>query len=73
MDKMKTTYGRTILFHVEALYDYKATIEEEFDFSEGDTIAVTDTPDDGWWSGELLNHPRRQGGNIFPKNFVRLI
>ncbi|KAG6918889.1 hypothetical protein DXG01_010953 [Tephrocybe rancida] len=39
-----------VLFYVKALYDYTATIEEEFDFQTGDVIAVTATPDDGWWS-----------------------
>jgi hypothetical protein len=58
---------------VEALYDYTATIEEEFDFQAGDIIAVTATPDDGWWSGELLDEERRkEGRHVFPSNFVRL-
>ena len=58
---------------VKALYDYSATIEEEFDFQAGDIIAVTATPDDGWWSGELLDENRRQKGrNVFPSNFVCL-
>ena len=38
-----------------ALYDYQAVIDEEFDFQTGDVIAVTATPEDGWWSGELLD------------------
>ena len=58
---------------VKALYDYTATIEEEFDFQAGDIIAVTATPEDGWWSGELLDEARRQKGrNVFPSNFVCL-
>jgi hypothetical protein len=58
---------------VKALYDYTATIEEEFDFQAGDVIAVTATPDDGWWSGELLDEARRvEGRNVFPSNFVCL-
>ncbi|KAF8806630.1 hypothetical protein BYT27DRAFT_7101863 [Phlegmacium glaucopus] len=65
--------GNRILFYVKALYDYSATIEEEFDFQAGDIIAVTATPDDGWWSGELLDENRRQKGrNVFPSNFVCL-
>ena len=60
-------------FTVKALYDYSATIEEEFDFQAGDVIAVTATPDDGWWSGELLDEARRvEGKNVFPSNFVCL-
>ena len=58
---------------VKAMYDYQATIEEEFDFQAGDIIAVTATPEDGWWSGELLDEDRRQRGrHVFPSNFVCL-
>ena len=58
---------------VKAMYNYRATIDEEFDFQEGDIIAVTATPEDGWWSGELLDETRRQPGrHIFPSNFVCL-
>ncbi|KAJ7188987.1 SH3 domain-containing protein [Mycena filopes] len=65
--------GGRILFYVKALYDYTATIGEEFDFQAGDVIAVTATPDDGWWSGELLDENRREEGrHVFPSNFVTL-
>ncbi|KAF7325467.1 SH3-domain-containing protein [Mycena kentingensis (nom. inval.)] len=58
---------------LQALYDYTATIDEEFDFQAGDIIGVTATPDDGWWSGELLDDDRRKDGKyIFPSNFVTL-
>ena len=57
---------------VRALYDYTATIPEEFDFRENDIIAVTSTREDGWWSGELLDEKRRVPGRIFPGNFVCL-
>ncbi|KAF8633321.1 hypothetical protein AX17_004494 [Amanita inopinata Kibby_2008] len=68
-----TDAGNKILFLVKALYDYKATIDEEFDFQVGDIIAVTQTPDDGWWSGELLDEARREPGrHIFPSNYVCL-
>ncbi|KAF8627640.1 hypothetical protein AX15_004334 [Amanita polypyramis BW_CC] len=68
-----TEEGTPILFYVKALYDYTATIEEEFDFQAGDIIAVTATPDDGWWSGVLLDEVRRQRGrHVFPSNFVCL-
>jgi len=61
------------LFYVKALYEYQATIDEEFDFQAGDIIAVTATPEDGWWSGELLDESRRMPGKtIFPSNFVSL-
>lgn len=58
---------------VRAMYDYTATIPEEFDFQANDIIAVTATPEDGWWSGELLDDRRRvPGRHIFPSNFVQL-
>jgi len=56
---------------VRALYDYPAAIDEEFDFEAGDIIAVTDNPEDGLWSGELLDEVRRQAGrHMFPSSFV---
>ncbi|KAF8627658.1 hypothetical protein AX15_004350 [Amanita polypyramis BW_CC] len=68
-----TEAGNRILFLVKALYDYRATIDDEFDFQAGDIIAVTETPDDGWWSGELLDEARREPGrHIFPSNYVCL-
>ncbi|THH29544.1 hypothetical protein EUX98_g4650 [Antrodiella citrinella] len=68
-----TEDGRGVLFYVKAMYDYQAVIDEEFDFQQGDIIAVTDTPEDGWWSGELLDEARRQPGrHVFPSNFVCL-
>ncbi|KAJ7737581.1 kinase-like domain-containing protein [Mycena metata] len=67
----KMASGSMILFYVKALYNYEATMNEEFNFQEGDIIAVTATPDDGWWSGELMDENRRVSGkHIFPSNFV---
>ncbi|KAI9060467.1 hypothetical protein FKP32DRAFT_1678801 [Trametes sanguinea] len=43
-----TDDGRGVLFYVKAMYNYLSTIDEEFDFQEGDIIAVTATPEDGW-------------------------
>jgi len=54
---------------VKALYDYTAQSAAEFDFQAGDIIAVTNTPEDGWWSGELLDEARRSPGRTdFPSN-----
>jgi hypothetical protein len=67
------TFSNLFPIAVKALYDYSATIDEEFDFQSGDIIAVTATPEDGWWSGELLDEARRQPGrHVFPSNFVCL-
>lgn len=69
-----TEDGMGILFYVKALYDYHASTDQEFDFQAGDIIAVTETPEDGWWSGELLDEARRQRGRtVFPSNFVCLL
>jgi hypothetical protein len=57
---------------VQALYDYAATIDEEFSFQAGDIIAVFQTDPDGWWQGELLDEDRKQiGGNTFPSCVAR--
>ncbi|TIA70627.1 hypothetical protein E3P92_02586 [Wallemia ichthyophaga] len=62
-----------ILFHVKALYDYAAQTTEEFDFKAGDVIAVTKTPEDGWWTGQLTDEARcLPGKTLFPSNFVSL-
>ncbi|KAJ9108822.1 hypothetical protein QFC21_000142 [Naganishia friedmannii] len=67
-----STTGQPVLFF-KALYDYQAQSDSEFDFQEGDIIAVTATPPDGWWSGELLDEARRIAGRTdFPSNFVTL-
>ncbi|OBZ69920.1 Cell division control protein 15 [Grifola frondosa] len=55
-----TDDGRGVLFYVKALYNYQATIEEEFDFQEGDIIAVTATPRTG---GGAANCSTRRGGS----------
>ncbi|CAK5266131.1 unnamed protein product [Mycena citricolor] len=69
--RQRTSDGKWIQFYVRALFDYRATIEEEFDFQEGDIIAVTETPEDGWWHGELLDDARRvPGKSVFPSNFT---
>ncbi|WRT66899.1 uncharacterized protein IL334_003864 [Kwoniella shivajii] len=64
-----STTGLPVLFYVKALYDYSALSSAEFDFQAGDIIAVTSTPEDGWWSGELLDEARRIPGRTdFPSN-----
>lgn len=66
--------GKPILFYVKAMYDYSASSEEEFSFTTGDIIAVTQTDSDGWWQGELLDEARRRrGANTFPSNFTTLL
>ncbi|KAJ7062741.1 SH3 domain-containing protein [Mycena amicta] len=62
-----------ILFYVQALYEYKAAAPDGFNLEPGDVIAVTATPPDGWWFGELLDERRRiPGRNVFPSNYVTL-
>jgi hypothetical protein len=71
MQSSRQMHGEAVLTctDVKALYDYQATSAAEFDFQAGDIIAVTSTPDDGWWSGELLDEARRSPGRTdFPSN-----
>ncbi|KAH8834524.1 hypothetical protein DL96DRAFT_1432678, partial [Flagelloscypha sp. PMI_526] len=68
-----TSDGRLVLFEVTALYDFPASAEDEMDLAEGDIVAVTSTPPNGWWSGEHLVPTKRVvGRSIFPSNFVQL-
>jgi hypothetical protein len=63
-------------FAVKALYDYTATIPEEFDFKAGDMIAVTRVSKSGWWIGEppnLAEDPEKSGKRIFPSNYVTIL
>ncbi|KNZ58240.1 hypothetical protein VP01_196g9 [Puccinia sorghi] len=75
-----TESGQPILFYVRALYDYTATMAEEFSFQANDIIAITHTDPDGWWQGELMDEGRRlrnrangHPGNVLPSNFVDLL
>ncbi|OAV92284.1 hypothetical protein PTTG_03944 [Puccinia triticina 1-1 BBBD Race 1] len=72
-----TDSGQPILFYVRALYDYAATMPEEFSFQANDVIAITQTDPDGWWQGELVDEFKRNlnarnghRGNVLPSNFV---
>jgi hypothetical protein len=68
-DQLRTASDQPVLFYVRAMYDYTARGESEFDFQVDDIIAVTATPDDGWWTGELLDEARRVPGRTeFPSN-----
>jgi hypothetical protein len=59
---------------VKALYDYNAVTDKEFDFKQGDIIAVIASPTDGWWSGELVDEWKRQRGrHVFPSNFTGVL
>lgn len=73
--KQYTETGLPILFCVKAVYKYDAQTPEEFSFQKDDIICVTETDEDGWWKGELLDPERakRSGGNVFPSNFVNLL
>jgi len=66
---LRSVWVSQLIADVKALYDYQAQSAAEFDFQAGDIIAVTNTPEDGWWSGELLDEARRQAGRTdFPSN-----
>ena len=54
---------------VKVLYDYAAIIEEKFDFQAEDIIAVTSTPEDGWWTGNFLMKCGTTGAECAPEQF----
>ncbi|KAJ1983264.1 formin-binding protein [Dimargaris verticillata] len=60
--------NRPVLFYVRALYDYEAEAPEEITISEGCVIAVLATHIDGWWEGQVADHPTKSG--MFPSNFT---
>ncbi|KAK7057809.1 SH3 domain-containing protein [Favolaschia claudopus] len=69
--RRKTADGRTILHYVRAAWDFKGEYQDELDFKAGDIIAVTDTSDKDWWSGELLEASKRvPGKHLFPCNYT---
>ncbi|TFK99846.1 hypothetical protein BDV98DRAFT_583838 [Pterulicium gracile] len=52
---------------LQAMHDYNATTDQEFDLKTGDVIAVMETPWETTWKGELLDRSRRQRGRTeFP-------
>ena len=58
---------------MEALYDHEPVMDEHMDLRAGDIIAVSSTPPNGWWSGELVEKERRVAGKtVFPSMSVAL-
>ena len=57
-----------ILFTVRGVYDYDATAPEELNIKRGQLIPVTQTHEDGWWEGILLQGNEKRRG-LFPSNF----
>lgn len=55
----------TVLYIVEALYDYVKDKEDELTFNAGDIIYVLKKNDDGWYEG-VLNGTT----GLFPGNYV---
>jgi hypothetical protein len=68
--KHYTKDGQEILAIVIALYDYQATIQEEIGFQQGDTLAIIEMREDGWWLGEIIGAQRLRRG-LVPSNFFR--
>ncbi|KAK5891972.1 hypothetical protein CesoFtcFv8_012400 [Champsocephalus esox] len=62
--------AKTVVECCQAMFDYKAKIEDELDLKKGDTVVILrkETEDEGWWEGEING---RCG--CFPDNFVMLI
>ena len=52
----------------KALYDFKASDEEEMDMQRGDTINVQNKADANWWKG---TNQRTNKEGLFPKTYVQ--
>jgi hypothetical protein len=66
-----TPDGVEILHFATALYDYQATIPEEIGFGQGDTLAIVETREDGWWLGQVVGLRNARRG-LVPSNFFSL-
>jgi hypothetical protein len=62
------TYMADLL--VEAVYNYRATRPDEFDFLAGDTIAVYATPTGPFWVGQNEQARMPSAGRLFPWKLV---
>lgn len=58
------------LFFVEAVYNYQATREDEFNFVAGDIIAVLSTPSGAYWVGVNQRARAPSKGRMFPWKLV---
>lgn len=56
-----------VLKMLVSLYSYDKTEENELTFGEGETIALLEENDSGWWKGRL---ERTGEEGLFPSNFV---
>jgi hypothetical protein len=57
-----------------ALYEYLAVGVDDLTFRAGEIIAVMDAPEDGWWTGEIVDPRRREPGRyLLPPNLVWMI
>ncbi|CCH44401.1 Septation protein [Wickerhamomyces ciferrii] len=65
-----TRQGRRVIKHAKAIFDFKATINEELSFKEGDILLVVHMQDDGWWECERL-----EDGNtgLAPYNYLERV
>ncbi|CAA7260508.1 unnamed protein product [Cyclocybe aegerita] len=60
-----------VKFFVKTDFPFMGVDPLDLSFDAGDIIAVTATPDDGWWHGEPVNESKRVAGKyVFPSNFV---
>lgn len=54
-----------------AMYTYQAAIPEELGFHKGDTLAVLQHQEDGWWEAEVHGAGGRVG--LVPSNYLQAI
>nr|XP_037290012.1 nostrin-like [Rhipicephalus microplus] len=59
-------YANVLPSQCRALYDYKATMDDELSLCSGDVVTVHSRAEDGWWHGEKDGH-----WGVFPASYVQ--
>lgn len=60
------TYANVLPSRCRALYDYKASMEDELSLCSGDLVTVHSRAEEGWWHGEKDGH-----WGVFPASYVQ--
>lgn len=65
-EPQQQTYANVLPSRCRALYDYKASMEDELTLCSGDLVTVHSRAEEGWWHGEKDGH-----WGVFPASYVQ--
>lgn len=65
-EPQQQTYVNVLPSRCRALYDYKASMEDELSLCSGDLVTVHSRAEEGWWHGEKDGH-----WGVFPASYVQ--